>query len=291
MIAHSICESAACKVSKPGVEYKGMTKTEQAIPEGVQVRYFGYRGTVDEVPGSRPLVLVNGIGAGVGEWSTFPDKLNRPGFAIDVSGAVSCKERPGMADYSDALIDTIDAIESGPVDILGSSWGGALVQEAAIRRGDRFGSLVLAVTLYGPMSVPPKLAAMRGLMSADRSSPGFIRRAGSIYGGDIRRDPGLLMETGISRSVDEQSYARQKRAIQRWGNTLLRLRNIHNPTLVLAGMDDPIAQPINARLMALAIPTAELHLVSGDEGGGHLMLYTRPKESAEVVGGFLDRNV
>lgn len=266
-----------------------MAEVLPMAPEGVRIRSFGNGSEARP----RPLVLVNGIGAGVDNWGGFPDALAGPSLAVDVSGAERCADKPTMSDYSDALVESLEAIEPGPVDLLGISWGGALAMHTARRHGSRIHRLILGVTTFGMGAVPPKMVALRGLMSADRTSEKFLRQAPDIYGGDIRRQPELVLEAGITREIDRDSYGRQKQAIMRWSrhiaSSLVGVSQIGNQTLILAGEDDPIARPANARLMALALRSAELRLVPGDEGGGHLLLHTRPTESAEIVEDFLSR--
>ena len=58
---------------------------------------------------------------------------------------------------------------------------------------------------------------------------------------------------------------------------------IRQPTLVLAGDDDPIIPLANARILAALIPGARLHIYHG----GHLELVARPGLLAPVVAGFL----
>ena len=272
-------------------------EVSNTIPHGVEVRQFGLETqdvpentATDQNDQRRLLVLLNGIGAGVGNWGQFPDALNRPCTAIDVSKAASCTRWPKMADYSQAFIDTLDSIGHDKVDLLGLSWGGALAQEVAIRHGNRIGSLALVATLPGRMSLPPKMRAIRALSSSDRSQATFQLIAGSVYGGDIRTRPDLLKDIGINRIIDPEVYRRQKRAVIMWNSSVLRLTGIEIPTLVIAGADDPIARPINARIIAAAIKNSELHIVPANEGGGHLLLHTRPDESAAVINRFLDKN-
>lgn len=275
-----------------------MIHQRPTIPEGVKTQFF--EPTVTSADNPRLLVLVNGIGAGVDNWGSFPECLDRLSYAIDVSGAKSCEKWPSMAKYSRAVIETLDAIdpdvhmgsqpESGKVDILGLSWGGALVQETAVKYGDRLGSIVLAMTIPGLGSIMPKPVAIRALSSPDRTSPKFMEIAGDVYGGDVRRDPSLLAAAGITRKIDREAYDRQKRAVMTWPNSLRRLRRIDNPALVIGGKDDPIAHPINAKMIAWAIRGSELELIPEEEGGGHLFLHTRPQESADIVVDFLDRH-
>ena len=56
---------------------------------------------------------------------------------------------------------------------------------------------------------------------------------------------------------------------------------IRQPTLVMAGADDPIIPLVNARIMARLLPDARLHVYPD----GHLGLLTRADELAAVVAG------
>ena len=272
-------------------------KISHTIPEGVVVRQFGLETQeipenteTDQIDQRRLLVLLNGIGAGVDNWGQFAAALNRPCKAIDVSKAVSCNRWPKMVDYSHAVMKTLDSFGHDKVDVLGLSWGGALAQEVAIRHGNRIGNLALVATLPGRTSFPPEIQAIMALNSPDRSQATFQLIAGSVYGGDIRTQPDLLNNIGNNRIIDPKAYQRQKLALITWNSSVLRLTNIDVPTLVIAGEDDPIARPINARMIAAVIKNSELHIVPAIEGGGHLLLHTRPHESAVVINRFLDKN-
>jgi pimeloyl-ACP methyl ester carboxylesterase len=58
---------------------------------------------------------------------------------------------------------------------------------------------------------------------------------------------------------------------------------IRQPTLIMAGDDDPIIPPANARLMNLLIPRSQLHVYHG----GHLVLATETANLAPVIDAFL----
>ena len=62
------------------------------------------------------------------------------------------------------------------------------------------------------------------------------------------------------------------------------LRRLRQPTLVLAGDDDPIVPLINGRILARLIPDATLHVVPG---GGHLFVLEDPRAIARDVAEFL----
>ena len=65
--------------------------------------------------------------------------------------------------------------------------------------------------------------------------------------------------------------------------SLLMLPLTRQPTLVLAGTDDPIIPLINARIMSRLLPDATLHVY--DEG--HLGLLTKAPELGHLVSQFL----
>jgi pimeloyl-ACP methyl ester carboxylesterase len=118
--------------------------------------------------------------------------------------------------------------------------------------------------------------------------PDYYRRvAGRIYGGQARTDPDALLHGSIARFVKAPSlrgYYAQLYAIGFW-TSLPWLWTLQQPTLVLAGDDDPIVPTINARIIARCIPQARLHIVPG---GGHLFLLERPAEIAQLVANFLE---
>jgi pimeloyl-ACP methyl ester carboxylesterase len=58
--------------------------------------------------------------------------------------------------------------------------------------------------------------------------------------------------------------------------------------LILAGDDDPIARPINARILAALLPNARLHIVAG---GGHLFMVLRPEHTAGIVLEFMRQEI
>jgi pimeloyl-ACP methyl ester carboxylesterase len=61
------------------------------------------------------------------------------------------------------------------------------------------------------------------------------------------------------------------------------LRKLAQPTLVIAGTDDPIVPVANGRILARLIPNARL--VTIDDG--HLFLVTNADESAKIISEFL----
>jgi pimeloyl-ACP methyl ester carboxylesterase len=75
------------------------------------------------------------------------------------------------------------------------------------------------------------------------------------------------------------------RMVPLWGWTSLPfLWAIRQPTLIVAGDDDPVTPLVNHKVMAAMIPKARLHTV---KGGGHMVLLDSPERVGPVVTKFL----
>jgi poly(3-hydroxyalkanoate) depolymerase len=243
--------------------------------------------------GTPPLLLMNGIGASLEVLEPFVDVLDprRTVVRFDVPG-VGGSPRPAvpytLASFSPVVAAVRDRLElGGPVDVLGFSWGGGLAQHFAVQHRRRVRRLVLAATGTGSLMVPadPRVLA-RMLTPRRHRDPEYARRvAGLLYGGTVRTDPGAAARAlhAASRLGPRRGYYYQLAASAGW-SSLPFLRLIRQPTLVVAGDDDPIIPVVNARIMTRGIPNARLHLYRG----GHLALVTEAAELAPVVEGFLD---
>ncbi len=247
-------------------------------------------GTDGTVP---PLLLMNGIGASLEVLQPFVDALDprRTVIRFDVPG-VGGSPAPvvpyNLATFGPVVAGLLDRLGfDGPVDVLGLSWGGGLAQHFAVQHRRRCRRLVLAATGTGALMVPahPRVLA-RMLTPRRHRDPEYARRiAGEIYGGTVRSAPeraarALHAETRLG---PKRGYYYQLAASTGW-SSLPFLRMIRQPTLVVAGDDDPIVPVVNARLMARLLPDARLHVYRG----GHIALVTEARELAPVVEEFLD---
>ena len=240
-----------------------------------------------------PLLLCNGIGARLEVLQPFVDALDpqRTVIRFDVHG-VGGSPRPRLpyrlSTLTPALAGMLGQVgHDGSVDVLGISWGGGLAQHFAVQHRTRCRRLVLAATGTGSLMVPGHPRALAHMLTPLRHrDPGSARRvAGELYGGTMRTDPeraALVLHAG-SRLGPGLGYYYQLAATAGW-TSLPFLSLIRQPTLVIAGDDDPIVPAVNARLMARLIPRARLHLYRG----GHLALITEADDLAPVVERFLD---
>jgi pimeloyl-ACP methyl ester carboxylesterase len=191
----------------------------------------------------------------------------------------------GLARVVRGLLDRLDVPAA---DVLGYSFGGAVAQQLAHDAPDRVRRLILASTTPGVVGVPGSLRALPHMVTPLRYySPAYLRRITPlIAGGRTMRDAERLDEHASARATAPPSfwgYQSQLMAMTGWTSAMW-LHQLHQPTLVLTGDEDPLVPLANARLLARAIPHARLHVIPG---GGHLVLLDQPRDAAAAVSRFL----
>jgi poly(3-hydroxyalkanoate) depolymerase len=243
----------------------------------------------------RPLVLVMGLGGNIEMWAPFEAALAArgvPTVAYDAPGTGESSPGPRpplrMAGLARVVLRMLDALGYDEVDVLGVSFGGAVAQELARRGGGRVCRLILCATGCGVGGLPgdPRALAILATPRRYHSPEHFLQVAPVLYGGRIRREPELLGQQALARlgrPPSLQGYAAQLYALAGW-TSLPWLHRLRQPTLVLAGDDDPIVPLVNGRILAWRIPDARLVVVPG---GGHLFLLEQAEEVAAWVAGFL----
>jgi poly(3-hydroxyalkanoate) depolymerase len=243
-------------------------------------------------PGRTPLLLCAGIGTSSSLFDLLVDHLDpdRPLIAVNPPGlgASPAPRAPYvMHTMARSLRIVVDRLGYDRTDILGISWGGALAQQFAFQNPRRCRRVVLVATAMGWLSVPPSLRTLARMATPKRHrNPAYAKRiAGDIYGGTARQDPEGVVELlhSAPSATPVRSYLYQLGAGTGWAS-LPALPMVRQPTLVLAGDDDPIIRAANAKIMAAALPNGRLHLYDG----GHLALLSEAAELSPVIENFLD---
>jgi len=239
-----------------------------------------------------PLLLINGIGASLELLDSIRDAfagLQTIAFDAPGAGRSSVPWVPlSLRKIARVVEEMVGRLGFAQVDVLGVSWGGALAQELAWRYPHRVRRLILAATTTGWIGLPPNPIAAVLMASPLRywSSSYLEWIAGRVYGGELRENPELLREGEYYRMVKAPSftgYTGQALALVGW-TSLPWLWRLTQPTLVVAGDDDPIIPLCNARIMARLIPNSRLRVI---DGGGHLTLLTRAGEIVPALVDFL----
>lgn len=248
----------------------------------------------DRGRGARPLLLVPGIGTSLEIWPPLLEALgDQRTLAFDPPGT-GMSSRPGrplrLPRLAGIVTDLLDVLGHELVDLLGVSWGGALAQQIAHQAPHRVRRLVLAATSCGLGSVPGHPLALAAMANPLRfhSRSFFELTAPHVYGGASRRSQLQRSDEAalwLRRPPSLRGYAYQLLAIAGW-SSLPWLHRLPQPTLVMAGAEDPLVPLRNARILAGRIPRATVHVV---EGGGHLFLVDHAAESAAAILEFLGR--
>jgi poly(3-hydroxyoctanoate) depolymerase len=257
------------------------------------VNVAGLRMRVARAGAGRPLLLITGIGANVDMWAPLARLVtDRELIAFDAPG-VGLSERPRvplrMRQLAGIVRQLMDVLEVERADVLGYSFGGGLAQELARRSPDRVRRLVLCATAPGLGGVPPRpMAALMLATPARYYSPRLLAFSiPRIAGGRSARDPSVLAEHAGARlgaPPDVLGYAYQLYAAAGW-SSLPWLHRVKQPTLVVAGDEDPSVPLLNSRLLASRLPDARLHVI---KGGGHLFLLDEPHSAVARITSFLD---
>jgi poly(3-hydroxyoctanoate) depolymerase len=245
-------------------------------------------------PGERtslPMLIFNGIGFRLEVLGPFVERLDpdREVIVFDVPGT---GESPApclpyrlwmLARLTSHLLD---ALGHERVHIMGVSWGGAIAQQFAVQRSARCEKLILAATATGMLMIPGDLRTLARMATPRR----FVDRSylaqhfGSLYGGSARDSATLLEEfVSLMHPASRIGYLFQQLALMGW-TSLPFLPLVRQPTLILAGNDDPLVPLANAELMASLIPRSRVHMLED----GHLFLFSRGAQSAAAVNSFLE---
>jgi poly(3-hydroxyoctanoate) depolymerase len=266
-------------------------------PDGPTIRFVdagGVRLRTSVRGAGPPLLLITGLGASLDLGAPFEHELAARGLqaiSFDAPGigqSAPYRWPPRMPGIARTVERMLDALGYTRVDVLGVSLGGVIAQQLAHQAPRRVRRLVLAATGPGLGGVPGSPRALLALATPRRYyQPSYYRRiAGRVYGGTARSDPDALLHGSVARFTGRPTlpgYLGQIYAITGW-TSMPWLRTLRQPTLVLAGDDDPIVPLVNGRILARFIPGARLRVIAG---GGHLFLLERPAETARLTATFL----
>ena len=237
------------------------------------------------------LLLCNGIGASLELLQPFVDALDprREVVRFDLPGIGGSP--PPVVPYhlwtlAPLLSGLLDQLGHAQADVLGMSWGGGLAQQFTARCPSRVRRLVLVATSPGALMVPGHPRALLRMLTPWRHrGHGYASGiAGELYGGSVRDDHPLARQLlhATTRPITTRGYHYQLLASAGW-TSLPMLPLVRQPTLILAGDDDPIIPQVNARILHRLIPRSELTIYHG----GHLDLVTQAAHLAPLVEAFL----
>jgi pimeloyl-ACP methyl ester carboxylesterase len=241
---------------------------------------------VAAAPNPRPLVIFGGIGMNMEMLEPIARRMpERRILSFDMPGIGQSPDPifpytiPHMALTLAALLDRlrIDA-----VDLLGISWGGAVVQQFAFQHRARTGKLVLAATSAGGTMIPGNPSLISQMLDPrEYTVEKSLRRNLAMFynGGGAER-----VSLNAATAPSALGWACQLGAFAGWSSAAF-LPLLGMPVLIMADTDDQLIPPANAHFLKNAIPGSQLEMV---EGGGHLFMLSRPEAFIARVNRFLD---
>jgi pimeloyl-ACP methyl ester carboxylesterase len=227
-----------------------VTITETSPYPGVSLR-------LTETGEGRPVLVLHG-GSGPDSVARLVDQLGTSAHVLaPTHPGWDGTPRPDWFTGVDSLVETyhdlLDDRALRDVSVVGSSFGGWLAAEMAIRdRGGRIGRVVL-VDSIGPRIPGHEVRIPQGRGPGPAASATAAMRA---YAGPDLDDPKLLT----------------------------RLARVRVPALVLWGENDVIVPPDFGRAYAKALPDARFELI---RGAGHVPMREAPDTTYELIDSFL----
>src|SRR5918997_4894899 len=225
-----------------------------------------------------PLILIGGLG--FGRWGFFKQipALSRhfSTISFDVRGEQELDH--GVADLSVNVVALLDHLGVRKAHVLGTSLGGFVAQELALKRPELVDRLVLLCTSYGRRS-PQRMSAWAladiigwPSLSTERA----VRRGLEAATSEAYRvkHPEVferIVRWRIADSPSLSTYYEQMRAGARF-DLSRDVGSITSPTLVIHGAEDRYVPVANAAALAEAIPDAKLRVL---DGAGHLVFIER----------------
>jgi len=182
-----------------------------------------------------------------------------------------------LHDMAQDTVGLMDALNIDRAHIVGASMGGMIAQVLAARHASRVCTLTAIMSSPGaPLPWDSTAAARRALLArppANATRADLINqrvRTYRVIGGPNQTVPEpVLREMArltIERCADRTGSRRQLAAAQATGSLKRYMRDIHVPTLLIHGLDDPLIAARRSKQLHRGIRGSRLMLL---EGMGH----------------------
>ena len=245
----------------------------------------------------RPLLMLNGIMMSTKSWAPFESALTRGGNQLILVDLLDQGESDAMdgpfplrlqADMLDALLE---GLEIPSVAVFGTSYGGEVALNLAVRHPERVSRMVLANTVARTNAWLKEIGEAWILAAASPEayynttipviySPDFYDRR-SLW---MKKRKDLLTSTAFANAG---FLARMERLTRSAESHDVRdgLGFINCPVLLISSDQDHITPPEEQLYLRDHIPGAELVLLPKT---GHAAFYERPDLFISIVSGFIN---
>ena len=223
-----------------------------------------------------PLLLIHGLGYARWGWEPVVEPLAASFDVIlfDNRGVGESDAPPGpytAAELADDAVQVLDEAGVARAHVVGTSLGGMVAQELALRRPERVEKLVLACTTPGGPQAFPMPQRTVDLMQARATLREYVENA-------LEPDPRPELVDRILEHRERTAQRFEPWAAQAAAGAAFdahdRLGDLTMPTLVQHGDGDVVVDPKNGELLAELIPDARLSVYAGC---GHLFMWQEPE--------------
>ncbi|MEW6186063.1 MAG: alpha/beta hydrolase [Thermodesulfobacteriota bacterium] len=241
-----------------------------------------------------PLVMIMGYGSTMNLWESRLIELLSSRFQVILFdhrgiGDTETGQRPfTIEQFADDTAGLLQALGIKKAHLLGWSMGGLIAQETALRHSSVVNKLVLYAAHCNAGMFPPAPQVIQKLTDTSGTpEEQGMRFISLLFPPAWLQTQGQRVKEIFFRPLGKtppETMAKQSQAIDQWKGCCDRLGSLTHPTLVMAGAEDQIVPPQNARFLAEKIPNARLILF---EKTGHGLMFQDPEGFGKTVIDFL----
>ncbi len=232
-----------------------------------------------------PVIFVHGAAGTHRHWLSQVHALRNTARAVAIDlpghGKSDPPGRTTVADYADAILRILDALQFDRAVIVGHSMGGAIAQTLALAKADRVAGLGLVGT-GARLRVLPQI--LDGVIS-----PGEFEKTCRFV---LDNSYATQLDPEMRRRAEEEFRACPPQVTHDdYGacnvfDIMPRISGIHAPTLVVCGAEDKMTPLKYSEFLASKIPGARLVVVPG---AGHNVMIEKADEVNQALLDFLTK--
>lgn len=235
-----------------------------------------------------PMVMWPSIFYDLSLYAGLCERLSHPLLLIDGPGhGKSCLDKPqmAMADCAQILAELFKALDVAEAIVIGTSWGGIVAAEFAIR----YPALVRGTVLMNTPFAMPNSPALgtRLLVAATKVIPDWrVFKQGiarNFFAPTTYQSHPQVIEAFLNQPATFQNpglHAAVKAVLIERASLVPRLSQLQTPTLVIAGAEDPLYAVAEMQAAAAKIPNHEFEVVADS---AHVSAAEQPDAIAALI--------